>query len=380
VAFGSGGDPQQHPRQPPVEYVEFGGRRHRSWRWLSGLLLACLVIAALVVGLEQSGHGRGHHSPAQLPPISVLSLGHPVLGIRQGWQLFGLDQMAVVQIQLARGRVITKALPPAVGTGPVSFIVGPNAAIVRPLDNAPGYLVPDDGSVRPLTGLLASGGVLLPGPTPTQEWDTAGRADSLVLVGANGRATGTRITLPNPGWPSQSAMSDGRGNILIASDSGSQYDATAHSLRRIDILLSAVGPSEWLGMTCVPGHCRNVVLDPATGSKRTLPGPPVHLLTWPWPAYPGTVAPDGRTAAMVADRGNGRVGLEEIDLTTGTVTRLPIPVTEYTSSQTMAWSPDSRWLFVVEANGNVVAVSTSTHRVQSLGIRLTRFSQLVLRP
>jgi hypothetical protein len=83
---------------------------------------------------------------------------------------------------------------------------------------------------------------------------------------------------------------------------------------------------------------------------------------------------------VVADRGNGQVALEEMSLTTGVVTRLPVPVTEFTSSETMAWSPDSRWLFVVAANGKVLAVSTSTHRVQSLGVTLTRFSQLALRP
>jgi len=392
VAFGSGGeDPRQHQRQPPVEYADFGGRRRFSERlgrrvpqrlrrpWLPALLLSCLVVAAVVVALQEAATGRGHRTELA-PPISVISLGHPLLGIRNGWQLFGLEQASVVQVQLAQGRVITKALPPPIGEGPVSFIVGPHAVIVRPLDNVPGYLVPDSGLARPLTGILAGAGMLLPGPTASQEWDTAGSGDSLVLVGADGQATATRITLPNPDWPSQSAMSDGRGDVLIASDSGSQYDATPHSLRRIDILLSAVGPSEWLGMACVPGPCRNVVLNPLTGRQRALPGPPVHLLTWPWPAYPGTVAPDGRTAAVVADRGNGQVALEEMSLTTGVVTRLPVPVTEFTSSETMAWSPDSRWLFVVAANGRVLAVSTSTHRVQSLGVTLTRFSQLALRP
>jgi hypothetical protein len=343
------------------------------------LLLSCLVVAAVVVAFQEAAHGRGHRAELA-PPVSVVSLGHPLLGIREGWQLFGLEQSSVVQVQLAQGRVITKALPPPLGSGPVSFIVGPHAVIVRPLDDVRGYLVPDGGLAQPLTGILAGGGLLLPGPNPSQEWDSTGSGSSLVLVGADGQATATRITLPNPSWPSQSAMADGRGDVLVASNSGSQYDATPHSLRRIDILLSAVGPSQWLGMACVPGQCRNVVLDPVTGRQRALPGPAVHLLTWPWPAYPGTVAPDGKTAAVVADHGNGQVGLEEISLTTGVVTRLPVPVTEYTSSQTMAWSPDSRWLFVVAANGKVLAVSTSTHRVQSLGVTLTRFSQLALRP
>ncbi len=233
----------------------------------------------------------------------------------------------------------------------MSFVVGPDAAIVRPLDNVPGYYIRDGDPAQPLTGILAKGGLLLPGPTSAQAWDSAGSANSLVLVGTDGQPTSTRITLPNPGWPSQSAMSDGRGDVLVASDSGSQYDAGPHFLRLVGVLLSAVGPTRWLAMDCPSGHCRNVVFNPKTGTERTLPGPPVHLLTWPWPAYPGSVAPDGQTAAVVADSGNGHVVLEELNLTTGTVTRLAVPVSENTSSQTMAWSPDSKWLFVAAANG-----------------------------
>jgi hypothetical protein len=367
--------PGSHPQQQPVEYVDFGSPRRPGRRRLYWLLIACLLIAATVVAVRHSGRtGR----PVR-PPVSVTEFGRRLVGVTQGWELFGLAADSVVAIQLRQDRVIQTALPPALGSGPVSFIVGPRSAIVRPLDNVPGYLVPDSQPAQPLKGILARGSLVLPGPRPGEEWDTVGGSNSLVLVGANGRPTTTRIQLPTAGWPSQSAMPDGRGYILVASDSGSQFDAGPHWLRPVPTLLSAVGPTRWLGMTCDAGKCRNVVLNPVTGSQRTLPGPPLHLLTWPWPAFPGSVAPDGLTAAMVVAKGNGQVALEQISLVSGAVRPIAIPVNQNASSQTMAWSPNSQWLFVLAASGKLLAVNSRTGKVQSLRIPLPRLSQLTIR-
>jgi hypothetical protein len=368
--------PGSHPQQQPVEYVDFGSPRRPGRRRLYWLLTACLLIAATVVAVRNSGPT---HRPAQ-PPVAVTEFGHRLLGVRQGWELFGLSADSVVAIQFGQGRVIRTALPPPEGSGPVSFIAGPRSAIVRPLDNVPGYLVPDSQPAERLTGILARGSLLLPGPRPGQEWDSAGGSNSLVLIGADGRATSTRIKLPSPGWASESAMTDGRGYILVASDSGDQYDAGPHFLRPVTTLMSAVGPTRWLGMACVSGRCQNIVFNPVTGSQRTLPGPPVHLLTWPWPAaFPGSVAPDGLTAAVVADGGHGRVALEQISLVTGAVRPIAVPVSQNSSSQTMAWSPDSQWLFVLAASGKLLAANMRTGKVQSLGIPLPRLSQLAIR-
>ncbi|HUC25636.1 MAG TPA: hypothetical protein VMA73_23265 [Streptosporangiaceae bacterium] len=362
--------------QQSVEYVDFGSPRRPGRRRVYWLVLACLLIGATVIAVRHPGRTR---RPAR-PPVTVSDFGHRLLGIRQGWELFGLDSRSVVAIQLARGRVVQTALPPPIGDGPVSFIVGPRSAIVRPEDNVPGYLVPETQPARPLTGILAHGGLLLPGPHPGQVWDTVSRPNSLVLVGADGRPTTTRITLPSPNWPSDSAMSDGRGDVLVASNSsGTQYDAGPNWLRPAGVLLTAVGPSRWLGMTCTAGICRNVVVNPVTGSQQKLPGPPVPLRTWPWPEFPGSVAPDGLTAAVVAGSGNGQVALEEISLVSGAVKPIAVPIDQNTSSQTMAWSPDSKWLFVLAASGKLLAVNSSTGKVQSLGIPLPRLSQLAIR-
>jgi hypothetical protein len=335
-----------------------------------------MLIAATVIAVRHSGKT---HPPVQRP-VGVTEFGNPLLGIRQGWELLGLASDSVVTIQFAERRIIQTALPPPEGSGPVSFIVGPSSAIVRPLDDVPGYLVPEGQPAQPLTGILARGALLLPGPHPGQEWDTASRPNSLVLVGADGRPTKTRITLPNASWPSEAAMSDGRGDVLVASDStGRQYDAGPHWLRPVGILLTAVGPSRWLGMTCVAGNCRNVVLNPVTGSQRKLPGPPVRLRTWPWPAFPGSVAPDGLTAAVVTDSGSQQVALQQINLVSGAIRPIAVPVDENASSQTMAWSPDSKWLFVLSSSGKLVAVNMRTGKVQSLAIPLPQLSQLTIR-
>lgn len=344
---------------------------------LTGLLLGVLVVATVVIAVTHSGPRR----PGPPPPVSVVSVGHRLLGITAGWHLFGLGQRSVVDIQLSSGRIITTTLPPAKGSGPVSFIVRPDDVIVRPLDNVPGYLVPDGAPARPLTGPLATGALLLPGPAPGQAWDNGGGEDnSLFLIGANDHPTGARITLPNPGWPSQAAMPDGRGDVLVASNTGEQYDAAPHSLRRIGLLISAVGPTRWLGLDCASGGCRDVVYDPLTGRQRSLAGAPVHLLTWPWPAYPGSVAPDGSVAALLAGTSRGAVALVEINLGTGAVRRLPLAVSQATSSATMAWSPDSAWLFVITARGTLAAVSVRTGQVRPLSVPLPALSQLALRP
>ncbi len=373
MAVSSGGGGLQ---QPPVEYVEFGSPRRPGRGRLSWLLLACLLIAATVIAVRHSGRTR----PPVPPPVAVTEVGYPLLGIRQGWELFGLAADSVVVIQFAERLVTRTTLPPPEGSGPVSFIVGPSSVIVRPLDDVPGYLVPAGQPAQPLTGILARGALLLPGPRLGQEWDTASRPNSLVLVGTDGRPTSTRITLPNSSWPSEAAMPDGRGDVLVANDStGAQDDAGPHWLRPVGILLTAVGPSRWLGMTCVAGNCRNVVLNPVTGSQRKLPGPPVRLRTWPWPAFPGSVAPDGLTAAVVVSSGSQQVALEQINLVSGATRRIAVPVNENASGQTMAWSPDSKWLFVLSASGTLLAVNARTGKVRSLGIPLPHLSQLAIR-
>ncbi|HEY2313742.1 MAG TPA: hypothetical protein VGH96_09020 [Streptosporangiaceae bacterium] len=340
---------------------------------LARLLLAALVIAALVLVFY---HPSKHH--AAPPAVSVTSVGHPILGVTASWELFGLTSRGMVSVQFAHGQITRTVLPPALGDGLVSFIVAPHQAIVRPLANVRGYLVPDGQPPRPLTGILAGGGLLLPGPAPGEEWFVDG-LEAVTLVGPAGQPTGVRIATAAQRWPAQSAMADGRGDVLLFNDSGVLYDTGPGLLRQVGMLLAAVGPRSWLGLDCARTGCRNVVVNAATDARRTLPGAALNVVTWPWPAQPGVIAPDGSFAAVrVAPRAMD-VALDLVNLRTGAVTTIPVAVDPASSSRTLAWSPDSRWLFVITANGGLVAVSPRDGSVHSLGIPLPGLSQIAMR-
>jgi hypothetical protein len=72
--------------------------------------------------------------------------------------------------------------------------------------------------------------------------------------------------------------------------------------------------------------------------------------------------------------------LDLVNLATGGTTTIPVAVGSQSSSRTLAWSPDSRWLFVVAANGKLTAVNARTGRVQDLDIPLPALSQIAVRP
>jgi hypothetical protein len=274
VTSGADGGAGQRPPERHEEVVEFGSPRRPGPGWLSRLVLAAVVVAALVLVL----HHPPKHRASSPQRVSVTSVGHPILGVRAGWELFGLTTSnAVVSVRFDRGQITRTVLPRAEGNGPVSFIVGPHDAIVRPLGNVPGYVVPDSQPAQPLTGVLANGGQLLPGPFADEEW-YIGASQAITLVGPRGAATGLRLSVLSRQYPAQSATSDGRGFVVFFNSWGRQYDATTTSL------------------SCQQGPCRNVVVDAATGARRTLPGTGLNIVTWPLPAEPGVVAPDGSVA------------------------------------------------------------------------------------
>jgi len=91
--------------------------------------------------------------------------------------------------------------------------------VIRPSDLVPGYVVPDGGQARPLTGLLADGGPLVPGPVGSQvAWVTSGppTAPALSLITLAGHRSGPSIHF-QPGGPQvpSTAVSDGRGDVLV---------------------------------------------------------------------------------------------------------------------------------------------------------------------
>lgn len=361
ISFGSSDWPRRRPRGPG--------------RWASWVLLGAAVLAAGIVLVTRPGQPG---QPAPRPDVTVTDLGHRLLGITAHWQLFGRGPDAMISVEPATGRVTSTRVPALDSSGPVSFLIDPHQAIIRPLDFVPGYLVPDGKPPRGLSGLLSQGGPALPGPRPGQVWVvTAGVGHAaLALTGPNG-ARQASVPLPAGGPLPLSATADGSGGVLLTGPGG-MFDAGPGGLRRLSLTPLAAGPGRWLAVTC-PGHrCHNVLIDSATGAQRLLPGPVLpHTPLTPWP--PGLIAPDGTAAALLELSRASQLSLHLVDLRSGADRVLGVPVSQSGDNETMAWSPDSRWLFVVTDTGAVRAVSASTGQVVSLGVRLPFISQLAVR-
>ncbi len=89
--------------------------------------------------------------------------------------------------------------------------------------------------------------------------------------------------------------------------------------------------------------------------------------------------PIGLVAAVF--RGSGsQLTLHLVNLISGDDQRLGVRLAPGTPGpQTLAWSPDSRWLFVVAAHGTLAVVNTRTGQEQNFGLALPRVSQIAVR-
>jgi hypothetical protein len=373
------------------DVLDTGPDRPSRRSWLTPALLALVVIAAGTVALSRSGggsHPHPHPRPQlqpqllQLPPVSVRTLGRPLLGVTDGWEVFARGPDSMIAIDLAAGRITTTRVPDLESNSPdVAFIVGAHRAIIRSFDEVPGFVIPDGDEPRPLSGVLAryEPGVLLPGPQPGQTWVLGGNehSPSLLLIGADGRPTGTIAQLPPGDANPATAVPDGRGNALVLDTSNAAYDASATRYWRVRATVLAVGPVDWLGFACRGLRCWNVVIDAVTGAQHVLPraGPVVPVFAWP---SLGATSPDGRFAAMPSEGGMSPV-LRLVNLGTGASVPVRLPLAPSPENQDMAWSPDSRWLFVATGGGKLVAVKAATGKVTGLGVSLPAVSQVAVR-
>jgi hypothetical protein len=212
----------------------------------------------------------------------------------------------------------------------------------------------------------------------------------MVLVGMDGRRTGPSIAAPPQSSPvnaSLLAIPDQTGYLLFPG-TGGFYDVRPGGTSRVTTgTLLAVGPTRWLTSECDShARCRPVVTDRSTGVRYPL-NTRVLLSTRPDDAMPSTVgviSPDGATVAVVVGWPQARI--EMINLVTGTARALPLRINLSDvdmgwASESMSWSPDSRWLFI--ANGNLYAVGQRTDQVtnlnQTLGPALPQLFQLSMR-
>jgi len=382
--------------------VEFGGGRSGGRRpvprWVPRALLACLVLATVaVIGVRGIGHqGRPAATTPPPPPIRVTVVGHRLLGVTAGWELFARGPDELLRIQLAQGRITWTYVPPLETASPdVAFVIGAHEAVIRPSDLVPGYVVPDGGQAQQLTGLLADGGPLVPGPAGSQAaWTVSGSPTSpdLSLVALTGHRTGRSIQFqPDGPQVPATAISDGRGDVLVTDNDFDVYDTGPGWDRLVPGTLIAIGPTEWLIDACDPLylHCRDEVVDTSSGSMRAIPGgvpAPPYYFGWP---PTGVISPDGSTAAVAETGRNEQLTVHLVDLQTGATRDLNVPVGMAGSDlevggnaneNAMVWSPDGRWLFVAATGGKLVVVDTRTGRIESLGGRLPAVDQVAIRP
>lgn len=405
--------PSRPPGRQDIEWLDLGppdrhdaprhpARRSRRTLVIGGAAATLVIALGVATAVVTGHHGREHALASTTPPdttpappdtsvelevtatgvlqsgpAQVTSLGHPLLGVSDGWELFLRGDNDVVRLQLAAGRVTITPTPTLGSGGSIAFLVTHNRSYVLPSDFVPGFTVSDGAAAGNPPGALAAGGNVYPGPVDGQFWQQVANADTssaFELVAADGRDLHRAITLPQS--VDGTAISDGSGYLIVQGVGGS-YDAHPGALRRITTgTVLAVGPTDWLVEECNDAaQCSNVVIDQATWQRQVV-GPTVS----PPALGPGAMSPNGAFAAVARVTPQRRFAIGLIEMATGAEhTVLDIPDAVY-SDEMMAWSPDGHWLFVIGENGTVQVIDTSTLQHVSLGVQLPPAVQLAVRP
>ncbi|HEY3632366.1 MAG TPA: hypothetical protein VGL21_15770 [Jatrophihabitantaceae bacterium] len=338
------------------------------WYTLVVVVLAAVVIAVTVSRHHSKPRAASAATPSRTPPtptpsttnhpippsrvplVTVRDLGHPLLNVPRGVDLFTSGGDSLLRIELASGRITRTAGVGLSSGAPTSLVAGPHQVMLKSFDNVPGFLIPDGRPARPLPGGLARGTAIYPGPDPVHFWvsDQPGSYQARSeLVGVDGRPTGTTLPLGASG-------SDGAG-YLLTEGIGGVYDVRPGSVQRVTSgALLAVGPTRLLTLECDPHYrCTLDAVDRATG---------VHHVLRPASTAgggTGTISPDGRTAA-VSSIGPAGTTVHLVNLTTGADRSTSVQA-DSSGSTTMVWTPDSHWLLVVDTTGHIVAIDHNGH-------------------
>jgi len=303
-------------------------------------------------------------------PMRVSSAGHRLLDVPADWELFARGDDTVIRIQLALGRATITAVPRSSSDAPAVFFVGADRAIIRPGDDTPAFVVRDGKTPTDLPQALRQNFQLLPGPDSRHIWADLG--SGLALVTLDGKPAGATIDIPVSG---SVFSSDGAGYVLLSGPAGGVWYAKPGTVHRITSgVLLASGPTRWLINECDDGlNCATVLIDRASGAR--------HTVNAEMAAYEQNLAisPDGRTVVVPRPSdGISSDGLDLLDLDTGL--HRPVDVTPNGSGQpggpSFVWSPDSRWLFVVNSGRQVAIVNRATGKATPLGMTLPPVLQL----
>ena len=390
------GEPEEELQLGPRTRWQIGALGRFGWRWRAGS--AVVVVAAVAIPLIVTSQPRApsavpHSTPP--PPVGVREPLAPrkptvhrippfLLGVHRSWDLFARGNDSVVRIEFARGRVTTTPVPPLESTGPVSFVVGRRAALVRPLDFVPGFVVPDGMPAQKPPPSLDCGGPAVPGPRPDTIWvprcsRTSGVSPRLFLTRFDGSRTGVSAPVPGGNSPIE-VLPDGQGYLLfLGSVIGTveTFDVRPGRPASTFNRVVAVGPTRWLVQSCNHvGRCHgDAIVDPTNGKSRRL-----HI-QFAGGSEPGVISPDGRAAALPMPAPGAAIVY--VDLATGAFHGLLLRPSSTDDQQTMAWSPDSKWLFVLSGDGTLYAVDGRTGLVVedlTAELHLPPLEQLAIRP
>jgi hypothetical protein len=362
------------------------------WSWLAVAAAALLVGSVVLQGRWRSGSptptrptgpaaAAGATRPAaSAAPVTVIKVGRPLLAVPTQWDLFGQGSGVVVRMQLASGRVTITRLPADSARAPTALVALPGRVVVRPVAYGVGYVVPDGAAANRLSGRLGQAGPAVPGPGRGQVWVRTSPpyqdATRMTLIGPGASAAGTTAVGPSVVIPGDGYLTDdGTGHVMYTTRVNNESYLTSPGrwqLRTTGQLL-AVGANEVVTIEDAgPGRYSTVLTDVLSGHRRVWRSR--GFLADP---VLGPVAPGGRTAAVLTNASTA-TRLNLLDLSTG-IQRGP-GIALAGNAESLAWSPDGRWLFAVAANGAVVAIDARTAAVHRLGVSLPALTQLVVRP
>ena len=401
----------------PDPDLDSGQRHPRRWRWW-GLLLVATVAALVLTRNERiprpsAGAGVTSASATQLPSalaarplpqhsrpwhtgssvsgeasgstsaeharaanaVRITDIGHPLLDVPADWELFGQGPGVVVRMELGRGRVTRTLVPDAGSASPIFFVVGHDRAIVHPMYSVQGYVVHDGKPATQLPPALDQAASTLPGPDLRHLWaeTEAGTASALSLLDLDGRPAGVQIPIPKDA----TVQASDRAGYVLMFGIGGMYNLREDGMHRITSgTLLAAGPTRWLTLECDERYrCQSVVIDRATGARRAVNAP---LDAYEQNA--GAISPDGRTAALLQPNGIGASTVHLVDLATGAdrLTGVTTSSDQTLGGRTFVWSPDSRWLFVTDGAGRVLALNRAG-RAAALDVHVGPIDQVALR-
>jgi hypothetical protein len=142
LGAGSGQDKDGSGHGNYDEVVQFGSGRSSGGRWLPGIVLACLVLAAIVAIAVRATPQHARHAAKTPPPVQVIGAG-VLPGVTGGCELFTRGPDDVPRSDLAQGKIPVAYMPPPQSASPnVALVTGPHEAVIRSTGLCPGTSCP----------------------------------------------------------------------------------------------------------------------------------------------------------------------------------------------------------------------------------------------